>query len=166
MSRCLREQERVWDPGHRMAADEDLPQRDAEEDPSEHLGRVLPPRSQTLSKRTHLCLYQPLPSVSVKPHCIHTVKCRSCHICCDAVTVLTLMMFMWLVTTQLSPTRGEKNPETQQMLRMVQMVCYIVNVKCQTVIFFFFFLNVCGCYLHYCVMLIINKMHKNRKRSI
>lgn len=25
VSRCLREQERVWDPGHRLAADEDLP---------------------------------------------------------------------------------------------------------------------------------------------
>lgn len=49
VSRCLREQECVWDPGHWLAAYEDLPKGDAEEDPSEHLGWVLPSRGQTLS---------------------------------------------------------------------------------------------------------------------
>lgn len=48
VARCLREQERVRHAGHRMAAHEDLPQRDAEADPSEHLSRVLSPRGQTL----------------------------------------------------------------------------------------------------------------------
>lgn len=50
VTRCLREQERVRDAGHRMAAHEDLPQGDAEADPSEHLSRVLPPRGQTLNR--------------------------------------------------------------------------------------------------------------------
>lgn len=62
--RSLREQERVWDSGRGLAADADLPQRDAEEDSSEHFGPVLPARSQTLAGRCRFrwrcrCLLHP-----------------------------------------------------------------------------------------------------------
>lgn len=42
--RPVRQQDGVRNLGHRLAAAANLPQGDAEEDSSEHAGRVLPPR--------------------------------------------------------------------------------------------------------------------------
>lgn len=42
--RPLRQQDGVWNPGHRLAAPANLPQGDAEEDSPEHPVWVLPPR--------------------------------------------------------------------------------------------------------------------------
>lgn len=83
--RCLREQERVWDPGHRLAADEDLPEGDAEEDSSEHLSWVLPARGQALAGGTDRPASPSAASIRVggvspQPFCQSVVRC-------DAVTV-------------------------------------------------------------------------------
>lgn len=43
-SRCLWQQNCVWDAGHWLAVAPNLPQRNAEENSSEHTGRVLPER--------------------------------------------------------------------------------------------------------------------------
>lgn len=90
VSRCLREQERVRDSGRRLAADEDLPQRDAEEDPSEHPGRVLPPRSQTLS--THASSVS-LPAASIRTYskvlwCCYRPDTRDIHVALKSLILL------------------------------------------------------------------------------
>lgn len=70
--RTIRQQDGVWNSGHWLAAAANLPQGDAQEDPSEHFGRVLPqgvcrpslrrPKGCSGSHPAHLSThYHPLP---------------------------------------------------------------------------------------------------------